>query len=476
MAAGIVVARIAGPSVVGVLAYGTAYVSILGFINGLFGSAHIKLVSEGRDHAECMAVYTRLQAASMIVYFIATAGWFLIQKYLLHYQFESRQVQIVIVITLFAHFINEYLQYTTTVYTANLKQAKANLPGFFRNLAWHVGRVVIVILGYRAIALSLWNLLLAVALVPFLYKLLKEYPLGKYNSSLAKEYFRYAIPILIIVIVNSVTHYADRLLLAHFTDTTQLGYYSAAYSIGGMFMLIAGPVGQIFFPLFSGMIAKGNWQGVSSNIVRYQEFIALFVFPLVCLLSIIGKPVLIMVLGNRYQPSIMPFIILLYATYIVLWGMPYSNIISGMGRFYTAALINGIKLAVFVVSITVFVSPKFLDLKASGVAINQFVINLIGNGMILYFAKKHGSIHLGFKNHLRHLTIIAISVVMFFLARWMQAQTDLWWLIILPLYLVIVYAILSISRLIGKEQWSLLLEAVNIRKVINYANDEMRGK
>ena len=55
MVAGIVVARLVGPGVMGMVAYATSFVSLLGFINGIFGSAHIKLVSEGRDH-KCMGV------------------------------------------------------------------------------------------------------------------------------------------------------------------------------------------------------------------------------------------------------------------------------------------------------------------------------------------------------------------------------------------------------------------------------------
>lgn len=476
MLAGILVARIAGPSVVGVIAYGTAYAGILGFINGLFGTAHIKLVSEGKDHAECMAVFSRLQGASVLIYMIAIAGWFLTQKYILHYKFESNVIQIVVVLSILAHFLGEYGQYANTVYTANLKQAKANIPNFIKTLLWHIGRIVIVLLGYRAIVLSAWNLLLVVLLAPFLYRMLKEYPLGKYDPRLAREYFRYAVPVLIIVVVNSITGHAGKLFLAHYTNTTQLGYFSAANSMGGMFMLIAMPVGQIFFPLFSGMITRGNWQGVNTNIRKYQEFIVLFAFPLICSLAVAGGPLLLLVLGTRYRPSVTPFIVLLYATYFVLWGLPYGNIISGMGKFYLSAWINVIKLIVFAISITVFVSPKFLNLGATGVALNLLVLNLAVNSLYVYFAKKHGDVRLGFTNHFRHLLIITITGAGYFLANYLKSLTDLWWLIYIPVYLLTVYLILISLRLIGKEHWNLLREAFNFKKTINYVNGEMRGK
>ncbi len=80
MVAGIIVARLAGPGVMGMVAYGTSYVSLFGFINGIFGTAHIKLVSEGRDHSECMGVFTRLQIICALIYFIVVLTLFLVQK------------------------------------------------------------------------------------------------------------------------------------------------------------------------------------------------------------------------------------------------------------------------------------------------------------------------------------------------------------------------------------------------------------
>ena len=482
MISGIIVARVAGPSVVGVVSYGAAYVSVVSFLNGLFGSAHIKLVSEGRDHAECMAVFARLQGMSALVYLIATSGWFLSQKYLFHYKFDSVEVQIVILVSLAAHFLGLYEQYANVVYTANLKQAKANIPTFFRTLFWHLGRIAIVVLGLKvltkslAISLSLWNLVLVILIVPYLYKLLREYPLGKYNKELAKEYFKFGIPLLIIVIVNSVTHYADKLFLAYYTDTTQLGYYSAAHSVGGMFMLIAMPVGYIFFPLFSGMIAKGDWAGVNGNIRKYQDFIALFVFPLMCTLAVAGGPALLVILGSRYQPSVSPFIVLLFATYFTLWGLPYGNIISAMGKFYLSAIINTIKIVVFMIAIPVLLAPQFMNLKATGVAINLLILNLTGNGLYLFFGKKHGNIHISHLNHFRHAIVITLTVGGYFLASLFKHQLKLWWIIYIPVFLLVTYAVLIATRLIHREHWLTLLEAVNVKKLFAYVNDEMRNK
>jgi len=342
MIAGIVVARFAGPSVMGMIAYATSYISLLGFINGIFGPAHIKLVSEGKDHSQCMAVYSRLQIICALIYFIAVLALFFIQKNILHYSFESREMEWIILIALLTYTFELYGQYASVVFTANLQQAKANLPNFFKNIIFHVGRIIIVIFFIKNLALKLYSLhlILAILFIPFIYRLLKEYPMGKYDNILAKQYFKYGRAIFFMSVINSVTNYSDKLLLAHFTNTTQLGYYSAASSIGGLILTLAGSVGLIFFPLFSGYISKDDWESVNNKIYQYHEFIILFIFPLICLLAIVGGPILLLILGNKYKPSIIPFQILIFASYLSILGMPYGNIIEGMGKFNIVVIIN----------------------------------------------------------------------------------------------------------------------------------------
>ena len=168
----------------------------------------------------------------------------------------------------------------------------------------------------------------------------------------------------------------------------ELGYYTAAFSIGGMFMLVSRAAGQIFFPLFSNLIAKKDWKTVNQKIQAFQDFVSIFMFPAICAIIILADFFLILILGNQYEPSILPFKILLLATYISIVGLPYGNIIAGMGHFYTNALINGLQLIIFLISIVFFVSPKFLNLGATGLALTLLIKNIFGNLLFSCIRKK----------------------------------------------------------------------------------------
>ena len=158
-----------------------------------------------------------------------------------------------------------------------------------------------------------------------LYRLFRTLPWEKYNKQLAKKYFGYAIPVFLLVSTNSIIGFSDKLILQHYTNTEELGYYSAAMSLGGMILILGGTIGTIFPPLFSSLIKKNDWKEVNSKIHTFQTFITTFIFPFICLLAIISEPFLTTILGNKYQPSVVPFAILLFASYFFVVGMSYGN-------------------------------------------------------------------------------------------------------------------------------------------------------
>ena len=160
------IARIAGPEVLGIIAFATAYVSIFGFITGLFGTSHIKLISEGRNLGKCMSTYTRLQIFSIGLFLLVVLCWFCFQKFVQHHVFESKVQEQVILIILVAVVFTKLVDFNNSSFTGQLKQTKANLPHLIRGFLFQVGKIAVVLLGFRALGLANWNLITAVIVLP----------------------------------------------------------------------------------------------------------------------------------------------------------------------------------------------------------------------------------------------------------------------------------------------------------------------
>jgi O-antigen/teichoic acid export membrane protein len=472
MIAGIFVARFAGPEVVGIISYATSYVMIF-TIFFVFGPGHVKIMSEGKDIGNYLATYTWLQLGSFTAWFLIVLGWFLSQKYFFVNQFESQVQEIVILITLFATLFGYLLDFSNATFTGRLEQAKANYPLILKNLLYNIGRIAVVVLGFKAIALASLNLLTSLLLLPLAYKLFRTLSWGKWDWKLAKRYFAYGIPFLLSNFVDTITKYSDKLVLQRYTSTKELGYYGAALSIGGLIMIGGRSIAIVFFPLFSSLISENKWDVVNKKIKDFENFITTFIFPTICLLVIIGEPFIITLLGHRYEPSVQPFKLLLFSSYLTLVGMPYGNILAGMGRFYIGTWINLIKFFIYIVAIFIFVSPDFLGLGATGLALNLLVVNLFSNLLFFIISKRIGDVKVGFQNFFRHVIILAISVIFYLSIHFISQIGVLWWLALIPVYLIVVYGILLLTGFLTKEQLEQFIDLFKLKKTIFYFRDEV---
>jgi O-antigen/teichoic acid export membrane protein len=389
-------------------------------------------------------------------------------------EFENETQQLVIILLLFAAVFEKFYGFSSATFTATMEQARANLPFFVKSIAWQIGRIIVVLLGFKAIGLATWNLVITLLVLPLVYNLIKKYPGTEWDHELFKRYVGYAVPIFLVIAINSVIQYSDKLFLAHYTDTTELGYFSAANSIGGMVMMVSVAAGNIFFPLFSSYLKTNNWEAIRGKIMQYQEFLAIFAFPLVCLIAVVSTPLLVFVLGARYEPSILPFAIIVFATYVSVVGMPYGNTITGAGRFYLNVLINLIKMVVFVISINIFISPRFLGLGATGLALNLLAINLATNLLYLYFSKRLS--HLSFlsiQNTFRYLLIFSVSGALYLYQDTFSDWFAFWWIAIIPVYLIFVYGLMYLLGLVKITHARQLMDLVNVSKVLAYVKGEL---
>ena len=188
IAASIVVARIAGPTVLGTVAFGLAFVSMFEFLSDLgVGEAHIKLVSEGQDLGKCISTYSVLKIANTFLFFVVVLGFFAIQKYVLHVQFESRAHEYVIIILLVTVTIDQLLRIALTTFAGKTEQAKRSIPEFIKTFIYQILRVIIVLLGYKAVALAFGNLVSILLIIPVASRFFSDYserPLAAVRFSL----------------------------------------------------------------------------------------------------------------------------------------------------------------------------------------------------------------------------------------------------------------------------------------------------
>jgi O-antigen/teichoic acid export membrane protein len=469
MISGIVVARVAGPTVLGVLSFATSYVLLFEFITGIWGPANIKMISEGKKIEKCLTVYSVLQIVSIFLFVALVTSWYLIQKYFLNYTFESKTHEKVIFIILAASVITLLLNFHRSTFTAQLKQLKANTPQLVNGVFFHIGRIIVVLFGYRAIGLAFWRLAGAFLTLPITIKYHKSFSFDKWDNQFFKNYVSYGFPFFLIVLANSLIQYFDKILLQHYTNSTEVGYYAAAFALGGYLLFIGAALRTVFFPYFTNLIANNKWSTIKKKVLQFQEFNVIFLLPLVGFISLISEFIIVdVILGQEYVKSVVPFQFLIFSTFVMIVNMAYINVSLGMGQLYLNSLVTFIKLAAYMICLYVLISPDYFDMGAVGVALNILIVNLIELIIFYFIVRKRLKASFNTNQFLRYMICI-IPFIFLMVTNLMKFQV-----LTAFTYVLTVYLLFFITKLMNRTHVKLLIELADIKKFRKEIKSEKR--
>ncbi len=471
-----IVARIVGPGVLGTLAFGLAFVSMFLFVADLgLTSAHVKLISEGQDEASSIGTFSVLKTGVNILFALVVFGYYLIQKYVLGIAFESSEQETVIFIYLIITFIGQFFRIPGTTFAAKTEQAKQDIPIFLQTFLFQLFRVIAALIGLRAIGIAFSNLLAVLLVIPVYFYLFKDYKVGKYSRELAKKYFAISLPVLIIIIVQAGMYSTDRVILQYLSNSVEVGYYSAGFSISQFIKLIESSAGLLFFPLFSNLLARGEYEKLNSDINKYERFNVVFILPLVAAVSISSDVVVKIALGKEFAGTVPVLGLLSISMYVSLVNLPYINLISGKGLFKLSAIIYVCCLPIYVITTYFLVSPSFFGLKGIGIALSLIIVNIALGLLFVYNAKKKVPEIKIVKDKILFAYGIGLSLVYLLVYR-LLPEGFILHIISSSVFLVAYFVIGYMLKLFKREDYRMAMELLNSKKMLNYINKEIANK
>ncbi len=472
----LIVARILGPNVMGIVAFGLAFVSMFLLVSDFgLGSAHIKLISEGQDEAKCIGTFARLKLLFILFYVLIVLSFYLGQKYIFNVTFESSDHEYVILIYLLLTAISQLYVIPSTTFAAKTEQAKQDIPNFIQILLYQIFRVIAAFLGYKAIAQSVSNLAAVILVLPIYFYLFKGYPIGKFDKPIAKKYFNISIPIFIVLISQTIIYSSDKVILQYMTNTDEVGFYSAGFSMSQFIRLIETSAGILFFPFFSKNIAEGEYDKITENIKKYEKFNFSFVLPFVFYLIVFADFIVLIMLGHKFYKTPPMLAIITNAMFVSLVLLPYANVITGKGLFKLSALINISGTVIFIILSIILVSPLLLNLKGIGISISLLITNIFFCIIFIFFAKRNLNTIEIFTG--KYLFLYGIIYMIITLLIYNNLSLDMVGKVVASIIYFLGYFIFAyFLKLITIEDWKKMLEMIDIKKMFKYINSELKNK
>lgn len=468
----IVVARIAGASVLGTIVFATSYVSMfMVFFDLGQGVAHIKLISGGREESACIGTFARIQIVLTLFFLIAALTVIYFQLHIFKKPFETDAHETVIYLTLAAITLNNLYTIARTTFNARTEQAKADLPDLIKSFIYQILRLTVVLLGYKAVAISISNLAATIIILPIILFFFKDIKVGRFDRKLFKEYSIIAAPVILLNFTEITSNYIDKVLLQYLTNSEEVGYYAAGLSIGGFILLIGNSLGTLLFPTFSKKIKEDDYKSINSIISKYERFIVLFMLPAAVSIAALSDVIVKAALGSKYLNTIPILSAATITSLFYAYFMIYGNFITGKGKFKSVALFYVIKLVSLVFLIYIFVSPSLYNLRGFGLALSMFFSTLVLGicfTAFIFFNDKRVRI---FPNGiLIIITVLYFVTVMFLTPESNQAVKIMYVFLAVLIYYTGGY----FAGFIEKKDFREFTDIFNIRKMRGYINDEIK--
>lgn len=467
----------------GLISFSYGFVALMNIIPNMgLPRAHIKRISEGKDIPTCNGTFFSMRLALTAVMTVIIVLSLLVWKYALHRGFES-SVQENAVYVMLAYFVvlNLAKNFTLT-YRAKMEIALAQIPFFVEAFARTAATVLFVFLGYDVLWIVYTYVVGGAAFLLTSAYFFRE-PIGKPNREYASLYIKFAIPLAIVSVSFIIMTNIDKVLIQLFWGYDQGADYFSVIRIVKYINNITVAFGMLLLPAMSAMYAKHRIEEMDAVVVKSERYMSMIIMPVVFLMIFLAKPIMYILLSKEFYTAIPILQILPLFALLDTLERPYQTRLLGMdmpnfarNRMLLMVTINVALNIILIPKDIHSIGLKLFGLAGTGAAIATVVAYFAGllyTRVVIYRMDGMG-FNFGVAKHAFAAIIMGAAVSLinrfYVIYRWYDLAA------LSLLGMAIYVAILLAIREFGKEDFDLFMDTLNVRKMLGYIRDEMKGK
>mgnify|MGYP005978304945 CR=1 FL=1 len=399
-----IVTRMISPEQYGISSIFTVAINICILICGLgLDQGFVRYFYEETENKRNSLLYSCIKMPMLlillmsffIICFRKKISLFLFQEY-------SFEMIIVFILMIFFSLINRF-----SILIVRMNQ-KGKLFSLFQILT-QISNFVFIILLFKNYGNNYKTLIISGILSLFLVTTIsivterKNWIYSKEDSKFSsKELIKYSLPLSITMALNWVFSSGDKIVIKYFSTLTELGLYAAAFKIVALLSII-----QTGFTTFWTPVAYERYEKNKDEKIFFEkiyEYISFFMF-LIAVILLMGKDLLIMILGPKYilASDIMPMLTLMPIMYTIS-----ETTVLGINFHKKTKYHLYISITVAVLNIVgnILLVPKF---GAKGAAISTGLSYVVFFSLRTYFSLKF----IKFNFNLKRFYLISLMLVIF---------------------------------------------------------------
>ncbi len=190
-----------------------------------------------------------------------------------------------------------------TLLTKDLEFKKLVIPQLLPKISYGAVAVVMALQGFGVWSLVAGRLVLEVMSVITIWLALDWRPSLRFDRRIALELFSYGKYVLFAGIIVFMISVIDITFIGRLLGSTELGYYSIAFGIAGLFTLqLSGLVSQVMFPVFSRI--QDDMDKLGWAYLKTLKYLSLIAFPAALGIISVSWYFIKVVYGDKWLPAV----------------------------------------------------------------------------------------------------------------------------------------------------------------------------
>ena len=482
------ITRYMSPEAYGIMGFAYSFVALFTIFADLgFDNAHIKRASEeNRDLGTCIGTFLSVKLGLTGILAIVTVSSVFFWKIVVGRGFESHTHELAIYLMLGYWIFRILARAIIRTPQARKKIAKVQIPLLLESIVRVVATVFVALNRYGPIELVLTYI--AGGAVFFIASLfmMRGYTIKKPSKEYFKDYSKFAFPVIIAMGCSLIITNSDKVIIQLFWNAEDVGYYFSAFRLAEFISMFSLAIHTLLFPTISNLHSKKDFIKIKLLTLKSERYLSMIVFPMVFGLIVLAEPA-VKILLSDWVPAypilqILPLMMIFTALEI-----PYQS--HFLGTDQPKIVRNRVFLMVlFNIALNFILIPR---------DINSLGITLFGWGargaavatVISYFIGLLYSRYMAWKlNKIKGSPVIflhAIAAAVMVLCLYTLLHTfqflpfvDRWYILLAVSFLGLgIYIfVLCLLHEFTKKDLKFFLETLNIKKMLQYIMEELRGK
>ncbi len=177
------------------------------------------------------------------------------------------------------------------------------------------------------------------------------------NISFNREIFTYSIPIMFTMILGSLLHWMDIMMLGYFTNVETVGLYHPAVRTAGLQQSILIAFTGIFAPMFSKYFTQNNFIAMHHIYKLVTRWILTLVIPVFILIILFSTKIMLLFGADYIQSSEVLIILSIGTSIFAVFGVSSTALV--VSGYQKLNLVNALAVTILNICLNIILIPKY---------------------------------------------------------------------------------------------------------------------